>query len=156
MIKYCITLASLALAVAFGGCAGPGTTKQDSGTLFGAAAGGLIGNQFGHGGGRVAATIGGAVIGGIVGNQIGKSMDEGDRRRAAEAEYAALERGRDGEPQRWRNPSNGHYGTFTPRRVYTYETRTCREYEQTIFINGHPETMVGRACRDPDGTWRQV
>jgi len=54
--------------------------------------------------------------------------------------YAALERGRDGEPQRWRNPGNGHYGTFTPRRVYTYETRTCREYEQTIFINGHPET----------------
>jgi predicted lipid-binding transport protein (Tim44 family) len=49
-------------------------TKQDSGTLMGAIAGGVIGNQFGKGGGRVASTFAGAVIGGIVGNEIGRSM----------------------------------------------------------------------------------
>ena len=36
-------------------------TKQDTGTLMGAIAGGVIGNQFGKGGGRVASTFAGAV-----------------------------------------------------------------------------------------------
>jgi surface antigen len=112
----------------------------------------MIGNQFGHGGGRVAATLGGALIGGFIGNRIGKSMDDEDRRRAAEAQYSAFERG---ERAEWRSP-NGHYGYIEPRPMYTYREMRCREFEQTVYINGRPETMVGRACRQPDGTWREV
>lgn len=152
MIKKATLLASLAIAALLAGCA----TKEDTGTLFGAAAGGLIGNQFGHGGGKVAATIGGAVLGGLIGNRIGKSMDDEDRRRASEAEYAALERGRDGQRSEWRNPNTGRYGYVTPRRVYIQDSYTCREFEQTIYVDGRPETMVGHACRQPDGTWREV
>ncbi len=146
------------LAAAFlGACAGPSaTSREDSGTVLGAIGGGLIGNQFGKGGGRVAATIGGAVVGGLIGNQIGKDLDQEDRRRAEEAYLASLERGRDGERREWRNPNNGNYGYVTPRRVYMYESMTCREYEQTIYVRGRPETLVGRACRQPDGSWRQV
>ena len=40
------------------------------GTIAGAALGGLLGNQIGHGGGRAAATILGAVGGGLAGNAI--------------------------------------------------------------------------------------
>jgi len=40
------------------------------GTVAGAALGGLLGNQVGHGGGRAAATVIGAVGGGIAGNAI--------------------------------------------------------------------------------------
>ncbi|MBI4725268.1 MAG: glycine zipper 2TM domain-containing protein [Rhodomicrobium sp.] len=149
MKKLGLIFLSLAFAVLGAGCA----TKEDSGTLIGAAAGGLIGNQFGHGGGRVAATVGGALIGGFVGNRIGKSMDDEDRRRAAEAQYAAFERG---ERAEWRNPSNGRHGYVVPRRSYVYREMNCREFEQTIYINGRPETMVGKACRQPDGTWREV
>ena len=68
-------------------------TKQDTGTLMGAIAGGVIGNQFGKGGGRVASTFAGAVIGGIVGNEIGRSLDTRDRQLAQQAEYDAWERG---------------------------------------------------------------
>ncbi len=25
----------------------------------------------------------------------------------------------------------------------------CREFEQTVYIDGRPETMVGRACPSP-------
>ncbi len=140
----------IALSFAFfgAGCA----TKEDTGTLVGAGTGALIGNQFGHGAGRVAATLGGAVLGGFIGNRIGKSMDDEDRRRAAEAQYAAFERG---ERAEWRSP-NGHYGYIEPRPVYYYQTMTCREFSQTVWIEGHPETMVGRACRRPDGTWREI
>jgi outer membrane lipoprotein SlyB len=50
-----------------------GTTSQGNttaGTVLGAVAGGLLGNQIGGGSGRAAATILGAVGGGIVGNRI--------------------------------------------------------------------------------------
>ncbi len=148
MKKLSLILASLAFAVVSTGCA----TKEDSGTLVGAATGALIGNQFGHGAGRVAATLGGAVVGGFIGNRIGKSMDDEDRRRAAEAQYAAFE---NGDRADWRSP-NGHYGYIEPRPVYYYREMRCREFSQTVYVDGRPETMIGRACRQPDGTWREV
>jgi len=43
------------------------------GTLVGAGAGGLIGNQIGSGSGRTAATVGGAVLGGAVGSHAGQA-----------------------------------------------------------------------------------
>jgi surface antigen len=135
-------------ALVTSGCA----TKEDTGTLVGAGTGALIGNQFGHGAGKVAATLGGALVGGFIGNRIGKSMDDEDRRRAAEAQYAAFENGQRSD---WRSP-NGHYGYIEPRPVYYYHDMRCREFAQTVYIDGRPETMVGRACRNPDGTWREV
>jgi outer membrane lipoprotein SlyB len=45
------------------------------GGLGGAAAGGLIGSQFGHGSGNTAATIGGVAAGALVGGSIGNNYD---------------------------------------------------------------------------------
>lgn len=149
MRKLGLLLTSLIFVTIASGC----TTKEDAGTLYGAGFGALIGNQFGHGGGRVAATVGGALIGGFIGNRIGKSLDDEDRRRAAEAQYAAFE---NGERAEWRNPNNGRYGYIEPRPYYTYQDMRCREFSQTVYIDGRPQTMVGRACRYPDGTWREI
>jgi len=44
------------------------------GIVAGAAAGGLIGNQFGKGDGKTAMTVAGAVGGGFVGNEVQKRM----------------------------------------------------------------------------------
>ena len=44
------------------------------GIVAGAAAGGLIGNQFGGGNGKTLATVGGAVAGGFVGNEVQKRV----------------------------------------------------------------------------------
>ncbi len=30
----------------------------------------------------------------------------------------------------------------------------CREFEETITIDGQPQRAHGRACRQPDGTWK--
>ncbi len=49
------------------GYRGPGI-----GAVGGAIAGGVLGNQIGHGSGRAAATVGGAVAGGVIGNEIEK------------------------------------------------------------------------------------
>jgi hypothetical protein len=32
----------------------------------------------------------------------------------------------------------------------------CHEYRTTAIINGMPQPAVGRACLQPDGTWRLV
>jgi outer membrane lipoprotein SlyB len=44
------------------------------GIVAGAAAGGLIGNQFGKGNGKTLATVGGAVAGGFAGNEVQKHV----------------------------------------------------------------------------------
>ena len=110
----------------------------------------------GKGGGRPAATIVGAVLGGIVGSEIGRSMDKQDRILAQQAELLALERGRSGEATPWRNPDNGRYGEVIPTAPYRRGYEDCRDYTHKIFIDGRPQTMRGTACRNPDGTWRNV
>ena len=146
----------LVAALATAGCGPDGPTKQDTGTVVGAVAGGIIGNQVGRGGGRVAATIVGAAIGGIVGSEIGRALDKQDRILAQQAELAALERGPSGQPTPWRNPDNGHYGQVIPQAPYQRGSLNCRDYMHTVYIDGRPQTMRGTACRNPDGTWQNV
>lgn len=148
--------AALACALAIGGCGPEGPTKADTGLAVGAIAGGLLGNTVGKGGGRTAATIVGAVVGGIVGSEIGRSMDEQDRQLAQAAEYDAFESEASGRPVRWRNPDNGRYGDVVPMARYRRGDLDCRDYTHTIYIDGRPRAMRGTACRNPDGSWRNV
>lgn len=149
-----LVTALLPLSVA--ACGPEGPNKADTGLVVGAVAGGLIGNQFGKGSGRVLATAAGAVVGGIVGSEIGRSMDKQDRMLAQQAEYDALERGESGAPRKWRNPDNGRYGEVVPSRSYKRGTVDCRDYTHTIYVDGRPQSMRGTACRNPDGTWSNV
>jgi surface antigen len=155
-MKYVELAGLLLMASVVAGCGQGGLTKQDAGLGVGAVAGGVIGNQFGGGDGKVVATAIGAVVGGIVGSEIGRSLDQQDQRAAAEAEYAALEHGQSGQAQPWRNPDSGHYGMVVPGKSYRRNEQDCRDYTHTIYINGHPQTMRGTACRNPDGTWRAI
>jgi surface antigen len=148
-------LALLALPLALAACSGP-TQKQDTGLVVGAAAGGLLGNTVGKGTGKVAATIAGAMIGGIVGSEIGRSLDQQDRMAAQQAELTALEKGQSGVATPWRNPDSGRHGMVVPGRPYRIGANDCRDYTHTIYIEGQPQTMRGTACRNPDGTWRNV
>ena len=143
-----------AVALALAACGPGGLTKQDAGIGVGALAGGVIGNQFGGGDGKVLATALGAVVGGIVGSEIGKSLDDNDRRQAGQAEMAALEHGSSGVAQPWRNPDSGHYGMVVPGKPYKRASQDCRDYSHTIYIDGKPQTMRGTACRNADGSWR--
>ena len=34
--------------------------------------------------------------------------------------------------------------------------QTCREYQQTITLNGQPQEAWGTTCLQPDGTWKVV
>lgn len=152
-------LATLLLAtVVLTGCAGDPNTgagpRENTGTLVGALAGAAIGSQIGGGTGeRVAAGVAGALIGGMIGNRIGAAMDDEDKRRAYEAQMAALENGPSGAPVAWRNPDSGRYGSIVPGPAYDRRGAKCRDFTHTIYIDGRPQTARGIACRNPDGTW---
>jgi surface antigen len=128
--------------------------KTAIGGLGGAATGGLIAAAAGGGGAGIAAgVIGGALLGGLVGNL----LDQRDRELQAKAASQALENTPSGKPVAWQNPDNGHAGTITPTRTYqTAQGAYCREYQQTVTIDGKKENSYGTACRQPDGSWKIV
>ena len=120
--------AAVAATVLFAGCA----NNQEGGTVVGAITGGIIGNQFGKGGGKVASTLAGAVVGGIVGNEIGRSLDQRDRELARQAEFDAWERGPPRQPVRWRNPDNGRYGEIIAEDYYERGSSRCRDFVHRV------------------------
>lgn len=161
-------LLSLALAstLAVGACAtqGGGTdnpwgswgNKQTIGTAGGAVLGGVLGSKVGGGSGQLWATGAGALLGAFVGSSIGQSLDRADQAyhaQAVERAYSAPI----GQTISWSNPESGHSGSVTPvREGRTGSGNICREYQQTIVIDGQAETANGTACREADGTWTLV
>jgi surface antigen len=109
--------------------------NADVGTVGGGVVGGLIGSQFGGGAGRIAATGAGAIAGAFIGGQIGRTMDKVDRLEMQNA----LEKAPIGRAVSWRT-------------YYTHH-QPCREYTTHAVIDGHPQQIHGRACRQANGSW---
>jgi len=135
-------------------CADDGTIrKRDVGMVVGGAGGAVAGQAIGGNDptARVLGTITGVIIGAAVGGYLGSLWDDYDRKQAS----YALENGRDNKPVAWRNPNTNSENTVTPVRTYYEPSGTpCREFTQTIYIDGKKEVGRGTACRQPDGTWR--
>lgn len=147
----------LAVAV-LGACAERGIgQKKGVGTLVGAAVGALAGSQIGGGTGKLAAVAIGALLGGYAGNEIGKSLDRADKLAAnwaaRQAQTAPI-----GQTINWDNPQSGNSGTITPIRQGTNATTGayCREFRQTVMIDGRMTEAFGTACQQLDGSWRIV
>ena len=150
-------IAVLAASVLLAGCQTQNWGGGESfGTLGGAAAGGLIGSQIGKGSGNAAATLTGVLLGGFIGNRLGNTIDESDRERAALAEQRAYT-APVGQQITWNNPNNGNSGTIVPTRDgYDRSGAYCREFQQTITVGGKREQGYGKACQQPDGSWRII
>ena len=125
------------------------------GTLAGAALGGLVGSQFGSGTGNSAMIGVGVVAGGFLGNKVGKAMSCQDQQQHYDTTQNALETQKTGQSSSWANPDTGHSGEVTPTRTYTSADGTpCRDFTQTIYVDGEYEEINGTACRQPDGSWK--
>jgi surface antigen len=138
--------------------------NEFAGTLLGAGVGGLIGNQFGHGTGRVASTGVGVFLGGLVGNDIGHDLD-----RREVISYANPYPGSYASGYEYQTPGSATYGaSYVPNYVgpdtqpptqpmiYVDDAADsyCREYSETVRIGDHLQETFGTACLQPDGTWR--
>ncbi|NND00439.1 MAG: hypothetical protein HKN85_09680 [Gammaproteobacteria bacterium] len=67
----------------------------------------------------------------------------------------ALEKNKIGETASWSDP-DGSKHTVTPTATYYQGDAPCRDFRQTVEIDGQTEIMVGKACRQPDGSWKLV
>ncbi len=147
----------VALVLALSACQQGQGNKQTGGTLIGAGLGALLGSQVGGGRGQLAAVAVGALAGAYFGSEVGKSLDRADRLAMQQTAQNALEKNPAGQASSWSNPDSGHSGTVTPTRTYqTAAGEQCREYQQTVTIDGKTEQAYGRACRQPDGSWKIV
>ena len=152
----CITL--LGINTAHADCSSNETSGEEViGTLFGAALGGLIGSQIGGGTGQKIAIGAGVLAGGMLGNNIASKMSCQDQEYHQEATQEALESQPTGQSAEWVNPDSGHSGTVTPTRTYTSEAGSpCREFSQTINVDGEAEVITATACRQDDGSWMMM
>ena len=74
-----------------------------------------------------------------------------------QAAQQSLESGRTGETTDWVNPDSGHSGSITPTETYQKADGSyCRKYTQTIIVNEEAVQSYGTACRQPDGSWKEV
>lgn len=146
---------ALVALTALAGCQTYGGPREGVGALGGAVAGGLIGSQIGDGTGQVLATVGGAVLGGLLGAELGRQLDRQAQQYFYQAQFQALEAGRPGAPIAWQSPS-GPRGQVVPSQPYQINALVCRDYTHTVYIDGQPEVLSGTACRQPDGSWRDV
>lgn len=138
-----------------GGMAMP--SKQTFGSLLGGVGGAVVGSQFGSGTGKLAAVAAGTLAGAFLGSEVGKSLDRADRQAMSSTYSNALENNPSGRPASWRNPDSGNYGTITPVRTYQEAGgQYCREYQQTIVVDGQSQSAHGTACRQTDGSWKIV
>ncbi|MGB0630555.1 MAG: RT0821/Lpp0805 family surface protein [Alphaproteobacteria bacterium] len=145
---------AIVAALALSGCEGQGK-NQTGGTLIGAAVGGLVGAQFGSGTGKIIAATLGVLAGAWAGGELGKSLDEVDRQKMQNTAQKSLENNKAGQTANWSNPDSGNRGSVTPTKTYqTASGQNCREYQQTVTVDGKTEEAWGTACRQPDGTWK--
>ncbi|OGT32343.1 MAG: hypothetical protein A2W28_05615 [Gammaproteobacteria bacterium RBG_16_51_14] len=127
------------------------------GTLLGAALGGFLGSQIGGGTGNKVAIGAGVLAGGLLGNKLGASMDCQDQQYHVDTTQNALETQPTGQASTWVNPDSGHSGTVTPLKAYqTTDGTNCRDFNQTLTVDGQEEEMTGTACRQTDGSWKIV
>lgn len=126
-------------------------SKSDIGTVSGGVIGGLVGSQFGKGGGQLLAISAGTLAGAVIGNAIGKNMEETDKLKMTQA----LESSPVGQPIYWKNEHTGNRYTVTPtKNVTVHGNRYCREYQTTAVVAGKKQQVYGTACRQPDGSWK--
>lgn len=151
MRKILTSTIAIAVSISLVGCSN--MSKQDVGTVSGGVIGGLVGSQFGQGGGQMLAIGVGTLAGALIGGAIGKNMDETDKLKMSQA----LESHNVGQPAYWQNAKTGASYTVTPTRNLSVDGNPyCREYRTTAIIAGKKQQMYGTACRQPDGSWKMV
>ncbi len=130
-----------------------GPRNNPAAMIGGALIGGLLGSRFGGGEGKLWTTGAGVLLGAMVGRHVGANLNRNDQRYLGNASYNSFETG---DRTDWRNPDNGNYGYIEPVRGYQSNGRYCREFQQTIYIDGRAQDGYGTACRQSDGSWEIV
>jgi surface antigen len=108
-------------------------------------------------GGTVVASADGTgkarMVGGLITGSIGEGLGSGDKRKALEAEYKALEYTPGGQKVAWTGDRAGRSGEVVPAQPYRVGSQDCRQFSHTVKVDGQTRNARGTACRNEDGSW---
>lgn len=140
----CWKVAAVALAVALSGCSTTDVAGQ-----------GPSAQAFAQSRSErpVSASIVDAMAGGLIGGTLGANLDTGERRRALEAEYRALEYTPAGQAVAWGRSGAARSGEVVAGSPYRVGSQNCRQYTHTVQTGGRSQVARGTACRNADGSW---
>jgi len=150
-------LLAIGLALALAACASdPGTRttqKQTGSVVAGAVVGGLVGNMFGGGTGKVLTTAAGAVAGGFVGNHLFKKHADSEYEK--DAAQRALNNAASGQKVSWSDPKTNESGYFVPLNTKQMsDGRLCRDFRRGLSVGGQEvDETTGTACKNSNGEW---
>jgi len=112
--------------------------------------------------------LGGGILGAVVCNELfdGHGSKDGWTAACGAAGYfastaflkrhnSALETNQVGQTSTWDDP-DGKRHSVTPTKTYYENEAPCRDFRQTVEIDGQTELMEGTACRQSNGTWKLV
>ena len=148
--KVVVYVLSASLMFAFVGC--ENLNRQGLGAVVGGGLGGLLGSQVGKGKGNTGAIIVGTLLGGFIGGSVGKTMDEVNNQKLA----GVLNNAPSHKEQSWKDSRSGNEYSVKPDNSYWENGRLCRRFTMTVIMDGKPETVHGKACRDDQGNWHMV
>lgn len=107
--------------------------------------------------GKTPVTAVGTLLAGYHQTKIGGLLVRADRRFAEATARKSLDSAPDGQTSNWRNPANGHAGTFKPINTYRSDDRIrCRDFVQSVTIDSRMRAADGTACLANGGVWRVV
>jgi len=90
---------------------------------------------------------------GILDPAVSAGLSSGDRLRALEAEYRALEIASSGQIVAWQGVDGDVSGEVYAAQPYEVGSQNCRQYVHRLTLNGQVTTFRGTACRNTDGSW---
>ena len=114
----------------------------------------------------LAASLAVLLIGGLTGVAVLDTLVEREFERQAlikakdeqsmvHARMNALESEISGTEVSWTNPDSGNFGKMVPVRTWrTKSGQYCREFQESITIDGATNVERGVACRTDDGLWK--
>lgn len=130
-------------------------SKENIGSAVGAIGGAWLGSNVGKGKGQIVAIAAGTLLGAGLGKELGASLDRADLAYYNQVSQNSLENTPTNQTSSWVNPDTGTSGAITPTRTFQGASgQYCREYQQTITIDGQTENGYGTACRQSDGSWK--
>lgn len=99
----------------------------------------------------------GTLLGGYLESEVEMLLERSDRQFAEAAAVESLRTAPNGKVSPWSNPDNGHAGTFRPMNTYRSDDQyRCRDFEQSVTVEGRTQIAEGTACLADDGEWRIV
>jgi surface antigen len=82
---------------------------------------------------------------GVIAGPLGAALTPEDRQTAFDAQIDALDKG---QRRSWKGKNV--FGFIEPGP----ETAGCRDYKHTVFVDGRANSGSGKACVQPDGSWK--